>query len=879
LINLTEDSTEQAESGVFYTDRVEIDFMSRRSLVEYFYNQLQQENIPKELIYKFVFSTKEEEIRETEKEIAKLSVWNKIEDSLNNLTVLDPACGSGSFLVGMLNIVAGLYKLVYKNLNKPIDDFEIKKQIIGRSLYGVDVMDWAVSVAELRLWLQLIVEAKLEMGELKIKPLLPNLTFKIRSGDSLVQEIAGVNLSLKNIEISNELKRKLTELKQNKLDFYYNREAKNKEKTELLLLKEELNIFKSILDEKINAVDKKIKDIKIPKKTNVNQYLIFDKDTKYSTQQELDELVEDVKTKNVKALQTLTQEKEKLIEIRDSLKDEKPFVWDIDFVEIFSDENEFGFDIIIGNPPYVRQEKVSDPNIPEDEITTENKKEYKEKLLKSVQSHYPFIKTLDKKSDLYIYFYFIGLSLVNQKGVFCFITSNSWLDVGYGSDLQEFLLNNVKIHAIYDNSAKRSFKRADVNTIIAVFGAPMLNNGQSSSSLKPSLEYTAKFIMFKKAFEDVAKIKNLLKIESATEILKTDDFRVFPKKQIDLLEEGWEYPESDDPKSVIPVKTDDTSSTLQSKRAGIQVPLLQDKFSTGFYSGNKWGGKYLRAPDIFFIILEKGKDKLVKLGDIAEVSRGFTTGVNEFFYLDEETINQWQIETEFLKPVIKSPKECKSILIKPENLTYKIFMCHKSKNELKGTNALKYIEWGEKQKTKDGVYWKNVPSVSGRKYWWSLGEREPARINYNYLINEVAKSYVGKIYASDNFQEIHTDKKIELFLNSIVSYLFQSNTGRVGFGGGLLKIQTYELKSLPCLEIETDSVQYFINDDNKSIFEECGINPKQPIRDQEPNPLPDRKELDNIVFDILGLSGQERKEVYWSVCELVHNRLSKARSV
>jgi len=65
----------------------------------------------------------------------------------------------------------------------------------------------------------------------------------------------------------------------------------------------------------------------------------------------------------------------------------------------------------------------------------------------------------------------------------------------------------------------------------------------------------------------------------------------------------------------------------------------------------------------------------------------------------------------------------------------------------------------------------------------------------------------------------------------------------------------------------------------KSIFKECGINPHRPIRDQEPNPLPDRKELDDIIFDILGLTKQERKEVYWAVCELVKNRLEKARSV
>jgi len=64
-----------------------------------------------------------------------------------------------------------------------------------------------------------------------------------------------------------------------------------------------------------------------------------------------------------------------------------------------------------------------------------------------------------------------------------------------------------------------------------------------------------------------------------------------------------------------------------------------------------------------------------------------------------------------------------------------------------------------------------------------------------------------------------------------------------------------------------------------SIFTELGFNQNKPIREQKPNPLPDRKALDDIVFDALGLTEEERKEVYWAVAELVKNRLEKAKSV
>lgn len=83
--------------------------------------------------------------------------------------------------------------------------------------------------------------------------------------------------------------------------------------------------------------------------------------------------------------------------------EKKPFVWDIDFAEIFGDKG--GFDIVIGNPPYVRQEKIAPPNKLKAEVTLEDKREYKDKLLRSIQTHFPFIiiKKLDKKSDYYIY--------------------------------------------------------------------------------------------------------------------------------------------------------------------------------------------------------------------------------------------------------------------------------------------------------------------------------------------------------------------------------------------------------------------------------------------------------------------------------------------
>jgi hypothetical protein len=784
-----------------------------------------------------------------DKALAQAKLWQPINDLLRKLTVCDPACGSGSFIVGMLMVVDDLQARANKQLGIAETMYQRRKRIIGQSLYGVDVKDWAVRTAELRLWLQLIVETDLDAAEMKVRPLLPNLSFKLRVGDSLVQQVGGIifNVDHAHSIIPAPLKRKLTTLKEEKWKFY-NDVRSSKFKSEEAVRKEELNIFREILDTRKDDLDKRIHDLKRELAKPPEQMSLLGMETPKAAEQ-LDLFM---KAKR----EDLENTQEELAEIesaRAALRttQDVPFVWDIAFVEIFEDD-EKGFGIMVGNPPYVRQEMIADPMLNEADFKPdawrETKKEYKQQLQQAVAEAFPKFfnykhgsdkfRTLDGKSDLYIYFYLLGLKRVNPNGSFCFITSNSWLDVGYGKDLQEFLLTQAHVKMILDNQAKRSFKNADVNTIIALFASPTLTKSESA-------EKTARFVMFRTPFENVLSPVVFQEIEQTRERKSTPEFRVTPIRQQALLAEGM-------------VISEDEEGT---QKRGL---------ATATYQGDKWGGRYLRAPDIFFIILEKGKDKLVRLDQIASVRFGIKTGANEFFYLGDNIIKEWGIEQRFIKPVIKSPRECHTIIVQPQDLESRILICHESKSDLRGTGILEYIKWGERQG------YDKRPTCRGRSQWWSLDAQNVGDFLWFKAFNDrfLVPRNVG-LPSADRFYTIvlnSQNKKNHLCatftLNCTLTHLMTELNGRVNLGEGALDNMTYEAARVqiidPNLIRQSNDMPVF-----SRAIEPCAT---EVIKR-------DRRAMDDVVFDALKLTRGERDAVYEAVVELVKKRLEKAGSV
>jgi len=890
LVNITFEESQnedrRGEAGIFYTPRTEIDLMCRLSIVDYLSNHLGGEYKPD--LYQWVFAYDESEKEEADKNITKKELWGKLNKLLRDVVVLDPACGSGSFLVGMLLVLDDLQARCNKVLDINETPYERRKRIIGQSLYGVDVMDWAVHVAELRLWLQLVIETELDWTQLKLKPLLPNLSFKIRQGDSLLQEVGGVsfNIHSRQISLSASIRKKIKDLQKKKLDFY---KGEPSPKITIEIEREERKIFEEILIDRFNQINNKFKELQreINQKTSDlyggNEKLVLDEKKIEKYRLDMDLLINEAKF-IAQALKEIQQEKRKI------------FVWDIAFVEIFEGEKK-GFDIVIGNPPYVRQEKIKDP-----QGVIKDKSEYKKNLMKNIYLTYPNffgyslgkalegkkpLKTLDGRSDYYIYFYFVGLSLLNSKGTFCFITSNSWLDVEFGRQLQEFLLKHGHIKLIIDNQKKRSFVQADINTIIALLSTV-------NDKIAWGLEKTARFVNFKVPFEEILSPVIWWEIEETKDKRVMPEFRCIAKKQSELLEEGSE----------------------RDNRKGINI-----------YTGNKLGGKYLKAPDIYFTILEKGKDKLVRLGDIAEVKRGFTTGANEFFYLQlirnpedfpicrvcgkihkpEEGLvpvkNKagWEgyIEKDFLRPVVKSPQEIRTYQIQIEDLKFKVFLCNLSKKKLKEQgkiHALHYIEWGESK----GFHKRST--VEGRKLWWRLPVIMSKLIwikgiwNRHFIPLSPVEICIDQQLYAVLLKDKNSTKVVSGILNSSYVPIFQELLGRANFGEGILWIAVYEPLQLyildpSCLTFQQTqqllhAFKQMATREIKSIFEELGLpKPNKDLSNINPdnlsldNVMPDRRALDKVIFEALGLTEEEQLEVYKAVVELVKQRLAKARSI
>lgn len=567
------------------------------------------------------------------------------------------------------------------------------------------------------------------------------------------------------------------------------------------------------------------------------------------------------------------------------------------------------FDAIVGNPPYTRQEEIPDIGV--------NKAGLIERAL--LYNGKPLAK-LSKRAGIHAYFFVHAGKFLKEGGHLGFIVSNSWMDADYGAGLQEYFFKNFKIVAIIESKMERWFEEADVNTGIVIL--------KKCSDKAERMQNLARFVQLKKPLRHFIpaaenewsrqlnrknEIDKLIQtILAHNDYYENDDLRVFPISQQQLWDEGCEKTEygnkAEEEQTVYSKKKSESlfQTQIREPSGEYRKKSVDTEQDENKFSGNKLG-KYVRAPQIFFKILEKGKDKIVNLKEIASPKAGCYTGINEFFYFDKRPDLKDKVEKDFLIPIIRNPRQVNTILLENKKNETAVFVCSLSKKELKKNNfpgALNYINWGETQTTRErqkrdaGVPYPDVETVKTREPgWWSIPENnvKPTNLFMQYVINKrfVAPYSHSKICSDRCFHRLFLtdDKNLEIvaaLLNSIFTVFCIELIGRSNLGLGALKFEASDAEKI--LIINPNKISAKHKKALISSIAKIGLNPAQDIFEQigtsnieevDLNKINiDKRALDKIVLgEILGLTEKQQLEVYKAVIDLVKNRLDKAKSI
>ena len=497
---------------------------------------------------------------------------------------------------------------------------------------------------------------------------------------------------------------------------------------------------------------------------------------------------------------------------------------------------------------------------------------------------------LSGQADIYAYLFYHAAAFLEEGGRMGIVTSNAWLDVAYGEELKRFFLRHFKIIAIVASWCEPWFEDAAINTAFVV-----LERCEDPTKRSQNI---VRFVKVKKPLSAILPRDLLLQEGKRWQEV---DALVREVEAADAQTAKWD-PTTGQLQPLQGVHTVKTTSEVFRIRLVPQAELEAELEAKGQTA--KWG-PYIRAPQVYFDILQAVGDKLVPLGQVAEVRRGYTTGINDFFYLEPldepaqtpgavrvKNARGWvgEIEAACLRPVIKSPKEVKSLMVDSKNLGYRLFLPpvdpdspHPEKElRTRYPLAYHYVKWGEQQRTPTGQPWPEVPSVRGRRAWWLAREATiphwmwPKAFNDRFFILQNA----GKVLSSDRFYEVvakEEDLELELMgalLNSTLVALFIEVNGRVNLGDGALDNMTYEAEQ--CFVPNPKKIPADYKEKICSAYRKLSQRPikivKQEIKQK------DRHVLDEAVLEALGLDPKKYlPRIYEGLVEMVEERLALAK--
>ena len=365
------------DKGAFYTPKEIVRYMCQESLIAYLETNT---SIAKDKIRQFVLSPEEgvADIPENKKP--------KLLAALEEVKICDPAIGSGAFPMGLLNELLHCREVLS---GEHYDRAEIKKSIIQSNIYGVDIEKGAVDIARLRFWLSIVVDEETPSP-------LPNLDYKIMQGNSLIESFMGVDLS------------KLTYEKENKND-----------KGELSLFDDEKNHLQKIVTHLLS-----------------NYYSCSDHDRKIKLQKEIADTIN-------KQLEAQSYNSAILNELRkiNPAENNNFFLWHTWFSVVFNRDDKEGFDIVIGNPPYIGE------------------KGHKE-IFQPVKADIHLGQYYLGKMDYFYFFFHLAFNMLSPNGVATFITTNYYPTALGARRLRADIKDRMNIKTLFNLGELRLFENA-----------------------------------------------------------------------------------------------------------------------------------------------------------------------------------------------------------------------------------------------------------------------------------------------------------------------------------------------------------------------------------------------------------------------------------
>lgn len=385
--------TARNQSGSFYTPREIVNYMVDESLIAYL-----GDNPLVRSIFSPDFKAEED----------KLSEYRQIADKLKAIKVIDPACGSGAFPMGLLNRMVDIIQKISPNENI----YDLKLNIIENCIYGSDIQSIATQISKLRFFISLICDCEKDCSKPNFGiPTLPNLETKFVAANSLIDRKNKGKFVQGNLFIDSEIMNLKNQLKECRHEHFKADTASKK----IRLRKQDAQLRKQLTELLSKGYGSELGAEQLAAWNPYDQNAV------------------------------------------------SPF-FDPEWMFGISD----GFDIVIGNPPYIQLQ--SDQG-------------------KLAKLYAPCgYETFNRGGDIYCLFYERGNQLLKVNGVLCYITSNKWMRAGYGSELREYLASNTNPKQLIDFGETHVFESATVMTNILLF-------------LKSKNDYSAKATQIKDDFK------------------------------------------------------------------------------------------------------------------------------------------------------------------------------------------------------------------------------------------------------------------------------------------------------------------------------------------------------------------------------------------